>query len=150
VFSDPVNFIDPNGKFAWNVISGAFGALLGGLDAAGQANATFGSIMRGIIIGGATGAIGLNPATMTLFKVALAGSISYLGNITSQLNSNSSNLDHSQALLASLIGVSGGASNLLGQFKSKSEMMKYIKELASQIANNEIVKFEGTQGRCKK
>ena len=150
VFSDPVNFIDPTGKFLFNVVSGAIGALLGGLDASKNPNATFGSIMRGIIIGGATGAIGLNPATMTLFKVALAGSISYLGNITSQLNSNSSNLDHSQALLASLIGVSGGASNLLGQFKSKSEMMKYIKELASQIANNEIVKFEGTQGRCKK
>jgi hypothetical protein len=79
VFSDPVTFIDPTGKFLFNVVSGTIGALLGGLDASKNPNATFGSIMRGIIVGGATGAIGLNPATMTLLKVALAGSINYKG-----------------------------------------------------------------------
>ncbi len=104
VFSDPVNFIDPTGKFLFNIVSGAIGAAIGALEAASNSNATFGSILKGALIGGATGVVGLNPATMTLLKTALVGGINYLGNIAGQLNNGTKNLDHSQAILAALLG----------------------------------------------
>jgi len=149
VFSDPINFIDPNGKFAWNVISGAFGALLGGLDAAGQANATFGSIMSGIAIGGATGFIGLNPATNSLIKMALVAAINYGGNIASQLNQNVNNLDHSQALVASMLGLTGGVDKALKFIKQYGEIGKHTAELTKQWLHNLILKWESENGkRC--
>lgn len=95
MFSDPINLIDPNGKFAWDVISGAIGALYGGWNAAKNPNASFSSIVNGIVIGGVTGVIGFNPATITLAKIAWVGAINYFGNISSQLNANVNNLVHS-------------------------------------------------------
>jgi len=147
VFSDPVNFIDPNGKFAWNVISGAFGALLGGLDAAGQANATFGSIMSGIAIGGATGFIGLNPTTTNLLKIGLVAGVNFLGDIANQLNKNSTNLDYSKAVIASIVGVTGGIKIFDKYLKTDSEILKHIKELINQLINGELVEFERCVGK---
>jgi len=146
VFSDPINFIDPNGHFAWNVVNGAIGALFGGWNAANNTNATFGSILSGIAIGGVTGFIGLNPATMTLAKIVWVGVINYFGNISNQLIANVNNLDHSQALMASILGISGVTSRL-HDHKTKSEILKYIKEFIGQYFNGELIEYERCQGK---
>jgi hypothetical protein len=151
VFSDPVNFIDPTGKFLFNVVSGAIGALIAGVNAADAPGATFGSILTASLIGGATGLIGLNPATFTLIKLGLVGLVNYGGNIAGQLNAGSKNLDHSQALMALLFSTSGVVGKGLDKITGgkENEILKYTKEFISQIISGEAVKFEGKQGRCK-
>jgi len=144
VFSDPINFIDPNGKFIFNLIGGAVGALLGGWDASNNPNATFASIMRGIVIGGATGAVGLNPAAITLAKVAWVAAINYGGDIANQLNSGTKGLDHSRAFLASLLGMTHVPDAVKKQL---GELAGHSAEYVRQRVNGWLLDWESNRDK---
>lgn len=144
VFSDPVNFIDPNGKILFNVVSAAFGAVINGWDAANSSNATFGTIMGSIAIGAVTGFIGIDPAKYTIIRGIIVMTVNGLGDYANQLNLGTNDLDHSKAILAALLGISYVPESIKDKY---GEALHYGTELGRQLFISAILDWES---RCKK
>jgi len=144
VFSDPVNFIDPSGKILFNVVSAAFGAVINGYDAANSPNATFGTIMGSIAIGAATGFIGIDPAKYTIIRGIIVMAVNGLGDYANQLNLGTNDLDHSKAILASLLGITYVPESIK---KKYGEALNYFLEYERQSVISDILAWEA---RCKK
>jgi len=87
VLGDPVNFIDPEGKFAWVVggalVGGAFGAITSAISAAsGPGPINWSNVAAQAVIGGLKGAlagavISVNPALATAINIT--GSVASAG-----------------------------------------------------------------------
>jgi len=144
VFSDPVNFIDPSGKILFNVVSAAFGAVINGYAEKNSPNATFGSIMKSIAIGAATGAIGVNPANYTIIRGLIVMAVNGLGDYAQQLNLGTDNLDHSRAILAAMLGISYVPESIKDKY---GEALHYGTELGRQLFISAILDWES---RCKR
>ncbi|WP_448245442.1 hypothetical protein [Thalassotalea agariperforans] len=69
--------------------------------------------------------------------------MNYLGNIAGQLNNGTKKLDHSQATLAALLGMSGITGDVIDKIPSKGELMKYLKEAVAQFLNSKLLELEG-------
>jgi hypothetical protein len=120
VFSDPINFIDPNGKIVVNLISAGVGAILGGIDAYMKGE----SVIKGALIGGVSNLLG-GKVVFNAINGLISNLISQASNVkTSTCGSGSSEIKYSQALAAAVMGAinlsSINTANLLSNSSNQS------------------------------
>jgi len=97
VRNDPVNNVDPSGEIAANLISAGIGAILDGYKAASNPNSSFGDVVKGALIGGAS--------NFLTGKAAFNAIAAAIGNLAGQtLDPCFSGLNFKQAVVAATLG----------------------------------------------
>jgi len=113
VGNNPVNWIDPSGKIAAQVIGGIVGAGFGAY-AAIYTGQDFSGVLQSTLVGAVAGVLstipipGLNPL---LSGIAMGGASGLLGNLGSQLignNCSSPEIDWDSAMISGMAGAFGG------------------------------------------
>jgi len=117
VFSDPVNFIDPNGKLAWNVV----GTFIGGFSGAWRAHKRGDSIVLGFVSGSVTGFFEGGTKTLKFVK----GYVNSLINQSS--DSTIGSVSHRQALINAIIDASGLSTKLVKKLTDSKILQDLIK-----------------------
>jgi uncharacterized protein RhaS with RHS repeats len=113
VQNDPVNFVDPDGRIAAQVIGGLVGGAFGAYSAYTSSGGDWGQALRGGLVGAGAGVLstipipGINPL---LGGMAMSATAGFVGNLGSQLASGSSAdcLDYESAGWSALAGGLGG------------------------------------------
>ncbi len=152
VFSDPVNFIDPTGKYFWNVAGTIVGGIWSGVSAWKQGGSLT-QVMGATVVGAANGFIG---GGGVMFKVVAA----IAKNIASQVSGpNFNGVNYTKVITAAVIAATGVSSKAAEKIASKLWNSKTIKELADKSVSeviNFIVLFivdslskEGKENSCK-
>ena len=140
VLGDPVNFIDPDGRLALNIIGFGVGALLNGYQAWSNGG-DFGDVVKAGLIGGVT--------NMFSGKALFSAIVAVGGEMTNQLlNADFDGFNMSQIVTAGVLGAAGLKERSSWQPNLLSNKDKLKHEFVKQIAYNEVIRLSGKRS-CK-
>jgi len=153
VLGDPVNFVDPTGKF---LISGSVivtGAVVGAVINIGIEIALNGVSLEGIGLAAATGALGGLGGTSLALTLALGGLANFLSNGIQQLGKNScGEIDGTALATSTLLGVLGAGAGAgiskLGNTSAKGgkAFLDNLAKKGTTVISAEEVKFATKYG----
>lgn len=131
VFSDPVNFIDPNGEVP--ILANFFGAFVGGAYDGYKSYINGGSIsqiMGAVIVGGSSGFIDGG-------KIGFTASWAFISNIAAQITSpNFKGIDFSQATIVAILSAAKITDNQIRLVIKENFSKELLKRLFFDVINN--------------
>jgi hypothetical protein len=140
VLGDPVNFIDPDGRLALNIIGFGVGALLNGYQAWSNGG-DFGDVVKAGLIGGVT--------NMFSGKALFSAIVAVGGEMTNQLlNPDFDGFNVSQIVTAGVLGAAGLKERSSWQPNLLSNKDKLKHEVAKQWVYSRAIGGMG-DGGCK-
>ena len=135
VLGDPVNFIDPDGRLALNIIGFVVGAALNGYQAWSNGGGV-GDVVKASLIGGVT--------NMVSGKALFSALVAVGGEMTNQLlNKDFDGFNVSQIVTAGVLGAAGLKERSSWQPNLLSNKDKLKHEVAKQVFYNEVIRQSG-------
>ncbi len=143
MFSDPVNFIDPNGKFAWNVFGTIVGAAYDGYKAAVNGG-SISQIMGAMLVGGASGFL---KGGKVGFNVLFA----LYSNISAQIASPGfDGIDFSQAIMMAALSAAGLPDKYISKYLREGSLsFEIFKKVLLDLASGSENTIEKYLSNCK-